>query len=112
MRDRREYSKQWRAQEDVPKRRAYHRQYKKNREKEFRELVLNKFSRKCSKCSFNDVRALQVDHINNDGSKERRLSCGQRVRFLRMVLEDTEGRYQLLCANCNLIKYFELTGAA
>jgi hypothetical protein len=45
---------------------------------------------------------LQIDHVNGNGSKERKnitLSL-----FLKKVLADKEGNYQLLCANCNFIK--------
>jgi hypothetical protein len=50
--------------------------------------------------------------VNNDGAKEK--ANGQagrsrlgRVALLQRVLKDTQGRYQLLCANCNQIKAWE-----
>lgn len=38
-----------------------------------------------------------------NGAKSRRSRAGILMRALR----DTEGRYQLLCANCNTIKAWE-----
>jgi hypothetical protein len=90
--------------------------------------VIEKFGGRCANpdclvpggCT--DPRALQLDHVNNDGAAERRKindtvgpkggqGTGQgfrRVTEIRTAaLEDTEGRYQLLCANCNVIKEYE-----
>ena len=68
-----------------------------------------------------DVRALQIDHVNNDGAAERKMlggelgpKGGQRplpqskmAAIYALALEDVDGRYQLLCANCNVIKEHE-----
>jgi hypothetical protein len=48
-----------------------------------------------------DQRCLQIDHVLDDGYKERHLAM---VVIYRKVLLDSEGRYQLLCANCNWLK--------
>ncbi len=63
---------------------------------------------KC-KCGFSDVRALQIDHINGGGSKERKnrtFKGNFHNHVLRSFLAG-ENKYQLLCANCNWIKRFE-----
>jgi hypothetical protein len=52
-----------------------------------------------------DKRVLHVDHVNNDGATERNRSSPNSM--YRKVLLDTEGRYQLLCANCNVTKEYE-----
>jgi len=93
-----------------------------------RQQVLEKLGGRCMNpnclvpggCT--DPRALQLDHVNNDGAAERREynikkgpkggqgeGCGfNRTRpIYAAALEDTEGRYQLLCANCNVIKAYE-----
>lgn len=74
-----------------------------------RKSVLEKYGNCCSRCGFSDVRALHIDHVNGDGAQERRGNPGRsrRVSFLRRVLEDTTGAYQILCANCNYIKAHE-----
>lgn len=62
---------------------------------------------KCIKCGYLDWRALQVDHINGGGSKDRK---EQGTGFWEKVIKSYksgEGKYQLLCANCNFIKRYE-----
>lgn len=58
-----------------------------------------------------DQRCLQIDHVNNDGYKNRHtigrkgriVGEGPEARYLA-VLADQENRFQILCANCNWIK--------
>jgi hypothetical protein len=61
---------------------------------------------KCAHCGFSDPRALQVDHTNGGGTKERNLSRNQNAYYKKILtsVEKGEGKYQLLCANCNWIK--------
>jgi hypothetical protein len=70
-----------------------------------RHKVLEKYGNKCNRCPFNDPRVLQLDHVHGDGAEERR-AIGHYAIYLR-ALNDTDGRYQLLCANCNWIKRIE-----
>lgn len=60
---------------------------------------------KCNRCGFDDLRALQIDHVYSGGRHEQRSS----LTFYKRVIESykkKEGKYQLLCANCNWIKRF------
>ncbi len=50
-----------------------------------------------------DERCLQVDHVHGGGKKELSKYVSRQA-YYRQVLADTEGKYQLLCANCNWIK--------
>lgn len=64
---------------------------------------------KCKKCGYSDKRALQIDHKFGGGRKERKNS-GHSMKYYRKVLKKIkEGskEYQLLCANCNVIKRVE-----
>lgn len=65
----------------------------------------------CVACGFNDIRALCIDHILNNGAEER-----LRLRdkyfagsiFHRWLRDNGfPAGYQTLCANCNLIKEIE-----
>jgi hypothetical protein len=88
-----------------------------NREKIFeknnnlRKLIIKKMGEKCVKCGFNDYRALQIDHINGGGGKERKLGRNNQGKVYRTILlssmEEIKNKYQLLCANCNWIKKCE-----
>lgn len=75
--------------------------------------VIEKFGGKCANpfnidhTSFemepDYIYCLQIDHVNGGGKKEHnRYKSG--TSYLKKVLVDTEGKYQLLCANCNWIK--------
>lgn len=100
--------------------------YNKNKEKfkhrhkkrriKLRDQAMTKLgSFQCVKCGFNDIRALCVDHIHNDGKSERDLIgygvYSLYVKILKMSDEDARNRYQVLCRNCNWIKQVEyMTG--
>ena len=80
----------------------------KKRNRQLRIKVLEKYGFKCAN-PFNinhgdflsEIRCLQIDHINGGGAKERKEITNL---FYKKVLDDKEGNYQLLCANCNWIK--------
>lgn len=76
--------------------------YMRNKARELRQRVPDKLGRKCV-CGFSDERALQIDHVNNNGHLEK-LSG---IRFLQKVLRDDKRQFQILCANCNWIKRSE-----
>lgn len=80
--------------------------YHKIRRDQLRKAVIRKLGNKCKRCSFKDIRALQIDHIHGGGVKE--LKTLRRERMYLNILEDKEkNKYQLLCANCNWIKRYE-----
>jgi len=60
----------------------------------------------CSKCGFDDWRALQIDHIFANG-KEMRLT---KPGILNYYLDNPDmacEELQVLCANCNWVKRWE-----
>ena len=65
--------------------------------------LYNIFGKRCVQCGFDDVRALQLDHINGGGAQERRGKTAAQV--WRNAINNPEG-YQMLCANCNSIKRY------
>ena len=63
---------------------------------------------KCVRCGFDDIRALSIDHINGNGTKERRQTGRKGKAFYRWLQSQRypEG-YQTLCMNCQFIKAVE-----
>ncbi len=62
----------------------------------------------CVRCGFDDIRALSLDHINDDGYLHRRKhkSAGWKLyRWLK--LHGYPGGFQTLCMNCQWIKRLE-----
>lgn len=74
-----------------------------------RKIVIHTLGDKCVKCGYDDMRALQVDHIDGGGRQERR-EIPNTTKFYKCVIDsfnNNENKYQLLCANCNVIKRIE-----
>jgi len=77
--------------------------------RDYRKQAVLALGNKCVQCNFSDTRALQIDHINGGGSRERK-ERNYKGDFHRHVLASFmagENKYQLLCANCNWIKRFD-----
>lgn len=77
---------------------------------ESRDALLQLLGNKCVRCGFEDRRALQFDHINGGGAKERGgRNGGYGAKKLREWFKDPEikTKLQILCANCNWIKRSE-----
>ncbi len=68
---------------------------------------------KCNRCGEPDCRVLQVDHVNGDGAIERGKYNNSYTHDLSNSLRYREwffshlDRYQLLCANCHVLKSLE-----
>lgn len=79
---------------------------KKIQREALRKDVIIKYGSRCVKCGFDsDLRILQIDHINGGGHREK-----QQLSFmtrLKKVFADTQGLYQVLCPNCNMIKFYD-----
>lgn len=75
----------------------------------YREDVIKKLGVRCKKCGFDDIRALQIDHVNNDGFKERgaEKGVGNPYKIILGKIGEGSKNYQVLCANCNWIKRLE-----
>ncbi|KKM71515.1 hypothetical protein LCGC14_1429800 [marine sediment metagenome] len=65
--------------------------------------AIAKLGNVCKVCGFSDARALQIDHVNGGSGREE--NNGR--RYYQRVIDDTSGRFQLLCSNHNLIKAHE-----
>lgn len=91
----------------------YHKKYRSPNQKEYlrnlRKSVVEALGGKCVRCGFDDIRALQIDHVNGGGVKELRNKTykgSYHSNVLKSFLAK-ENKYQLLCANCNWIKRVE-----
>jgi hypothetical protein len=77
--------------------------------KQLRLDIINLLGNKCSNCGYIGL-AIQIDHVNGGGNKERKtskgkvgVSYGYYKRIKDKILKGSK-EYQLLCANCNFIK--------
>ena len=71
--------------------------------------VLEVLGGKCIRCGNADHRCLQIDHVNGGGTKDIRQFKSVQDYFREVIRssKNHEGKYQLLCANCNCIKRCE-----
>ena len=79
-----------------------------------KDKVFSLLGNKCSRCRFEDKRALQLDHVKCDafleykhGRHERKMGPRAYYSLVLKSILNNEGRYQILCANCNWIKRYE-----
>lgn len=85
------------------------RNYNKEYSKRLRSAAIDTLGGKCVSCGVEDIRVLQIDHINGGGSLERK-SREYVGNFYKNVIRsflNKENKYQILCANCNWIKRSE-----
>ena len=90
----------------TPEGRIKYREYRNKINYNNRMRTIEILGGKCVVCGFSDCRALQVDHINSDG-KEERLGRGHTQSALHTAIGNSPEKFQLLCANCNIIKKHE-----
>lgn len=85
----------------------------KRRYWKYRMMVFAILGKRCVRCGFDDIRALQFDHIKGDGSQNRSKLGNHRratLPFYRYYAEHPEEAFrdlQVLCATCNKIKQVE-----
>lgn len=74
--------------------------------RKLRYRALDALGGECKNCGFSDYRALEIDHVHNNGKEEReKLSHPQIYR--KVIKHVDSGEYQCLCANCHRIKTHE-----
>ena len=98
------------AKRNAPKYRKRKNALSKIRWREQRVALLKQVGKgvlECIKCSFSDIRALQVDHVNGGGMAEVRNSKFRNPERYAKHIAKNPKNYQLLCANCNWIKKYE-----
>ena len=90
------------------------RKWRKRWKSKLRNEVLNHYGGnppKCAKCGIDNINCLEIDHINNNGAKERKgVQKTGEVFYLWLRKNNYPKNYQILCKNCNWIKYLESRG--
>ena len=69
---------------------------------EMRINAINLYGGKCIVCKEKDIDCLAIDHINNDGYKDKIRAYGF---WKRLVVENDPHKYQVLCHNHNWKKH-------
>ncbi len=68
--------------------------------------ILKAYGNKCTCCGEGEVDFLAIDHINNDGYKNRRQGRTGGISFYRQVIKNKfPSDLQILCHNCNWSKH-------
>ncbi len=82
----------------------------RNRHLNIKLAVLCNYGMKCSRCGIDDPDVLNIDHINQDGSKHRKkvLGNGGPNKMYRWLINNNfPDGYRTLCFNCNVKVYLE-----
>jgi hypothetical protein len=83
------------------------RKYMRDRSRKAREIVLGHYGRFCCCCGETREKFLTIDHVNNDGSKQRKqagVPSGSAF-YLWLIRNNYPIELQTLCFNCNPGKY-------
>ena len=87
-----------------------HRTAGRERRRWYRRTALEILGNRCIRCGFDDVRALQIDHVNGRGYGDPLASntgTSAQTVYRKIALTGNTDGLQLLCANCNWIKRAE-----
>jgi hypothetical protein len=85
----------------------YMRQVKRRFWIRVRQALLDRLGHMCRCCGLRDGRFLSVDHVWNDGYKERRRTSNPYQLYRKILAGSVDSAtVQLLCYNCNMAKAF------
>lgn len=98
---------------EYQKKLSYNRRLNKQRYEKYRLKVLTHYGGnppKCSKCGFDNIDCLEIDHIKNNGAEHRKKLFGSQRGtgtgfYLWLIKNNFPKGYQVLCKNCNWLKY-------
>ena len=88
---------------------AYWKRRHRDKQK-YRKVVFRHYSNgvpKCANCGIKNLDVLELDHIKNDGAKERKIRKSGTQFYRWLVKNNFPSGYQVLCRNCNWLKYLE-----
>jgi len=84
---------------------TYYKNYRLNKIQEYKTQVFDILGRVCVHCGYSNPRALQIDHIEGNAKEDKKLRPNAYSYYKKIVERNGVG-YQILCANCNMIKSF------
>lgn len=109
-----EYRREWSKKNPVSKRASIRAWRQKHKDVVSRQNFDAKFRRRyrcrvmlggvCACCGESHDSFLDIDHIHNDGNKEREKYGKAYVYSTVLKMDHPETKYQLLCSNCNQSK--------
>lgn len=82
------------------KTRARERAWYRDRRREQRRCIIEKYGNKCQCCGESRHEFLTIDHVNGGGGKERSQS-GYYQMFRKLLVSPVLSTYRVLCFNCN-----------
>jgi hypothetical protein len=110
------YQKIWlKKYRQTPKHKEWRRKaliVQSQKAKEAKRSIVDHYGGKCVCCGITDICFLSVDHINNDGFKDRDRKDGTKRKnrvsgyiFYKKIIKDNfPNNLQILCFNCNTAK--------
>ena len=79
--------------------------YARDRQQEWRAIVIKKLGNKCNWCGCDDYRVLIVDHYLGEGREEKRkYGWSYWKKHTNLSINELKVKLQVLCANCHAIK--------
>lgn len=98
----------WRERKDTPVYRKMRSTYARYHRDTVRLEVFNAYGGpQCACCNENEIRFLEMDHVNNDGATHRRKikETGSAWIYYWLKRNGYPEGFQVLCANCNMGKH-------
>lgn len=77
-----------------------YRELKREKRRELRRLVIEKYGGKCVCCGETEPKFLTLDHVNNDGAAHRRVIRKANIHYW-IIKNDYPDNIQIMCWNCN-----------
>lgn len=96
-----------RVKESRKKSRTKNKEYQHQRHLVLKARVLAAYGGKCECCGESNLVFLTIDHINNDGNRQRSKTSGYSGTHMYRWLDRNNyprGQFQVLCWNCNCAK--------
>jgi len=79
--------------------------------RQLRLEIIKAYGGKCVQCGINNPWLLDIDHINNDSYKDKKQGRVRSALYLWLKKNGyPKDNYQLLCKNCNWLKYLTSIG--